>query len=125
MSCLERRNHVAVGGIVLGGDIAAGHAVAAEMAGWTRWRSHGKRRLAHVNHAYTEFFRAALDDQIAAFHRRRRQKDAIRQIVEMVEITANSDFALDLVVIRREVRIIDGPILARAVDRSPFEIAMA
>ena len=43
----------------------------------------------------------------------------------MIEIAADADFALDLLVVGGQVRIVDGPILAGALDRAALEIAMA
>jgi len=67
----------------------------------------------------------ALHDQIAAFHRHRRQEDAVGQIFEVVEVPADTDFALDRVVVRREVRVVDRPVFAGALERPPLEIALA
>ena len=43
----------------------------------------------------------------------------------MVEIPADTDLAFDDVVVRREVRVVDGPVLACPFGRPPLEIALA
>ena len=40
----------------------------------------------HVNQISSQLPRPALHDQVAAFHRDRRQEDAVGQVLEVVEI---------------------------------------
>jgi len=125
MAGFESRHHVDVVRVVLGDDIAAGHAVAAEMARGARRRSDAARRLPDVNHLDAQLGRATAHDHVAALHGDRRQEDAVGQILQMVEIAADADFALDLFVVGGEVGVVDGPVLACAVDGAALEIAMA
>src|SRR5205823_4669064 len=85
----------------------------------------GQGRFADVNDFEAELLCATLDEEVAALHRNGRQEDAVGQVFEMIEIAAHADFTLDPLVVGSKVRIVDGPIFARAVDRPAFEIAMA
>src|SRR5207249_4954808 len=78
-----------------------------------------------MNYLEAQLLGPALDDEVAALHRRGREKDAVGQVFQMIEIAAHAHFALDLLVVRSEVRIINGPVLARAVDRPALEVPMA
>src|SRR4026208_2186225 len=69
--------HLDIGRIVFGHYIAAGHAVAAVVAGRALIAGLGERGLAYVSHPDTEFGGAALDDAIGAAHRHRWKKLAI------------------------------------------------
>ena len=85
----------------------------------------GQRRLADVDQRRAERRRGALQDLVAALHRHRRQELAVRQILEAVAVAADADFALDRVVVGRQVLVVDRPVLAGAFERAPLEVALA
>jgi hypothetical protein len=79
-----------------------------------------------VNDGNAELGSAFLNCDIHTLERNRRQKDAIGQIFQMIVVAADAHFALDTVVIRRrEIGIVGGPIFAPAVVLAAFEIALA
>src|SRR5581483_1421384 len=73
----------------------------------------------------TEFFRAPAYNLIAALERYRRQENPIGKIFQVVCVSANADLALYSIVIRRKVRIIDGPVFSSAINRPALEVTMA
>ena len=101
--------------VVLGCNIAARHAVSAEVASGPARLRLSQRRLPYVNDFDAQLSRAALQQHVTAFQWDGRQKDAIGQISKSVQIPADPHFALDTVVVRREIGIVNGPVLARAI----------
>ena len=64
-------------------------------------------------------------DLVAALQRDRRQEYAVGQILEPVAVAADADFALDRVVVGRDVLVVDRPVLAGAFERAPLEVPLA
>src|ERR1700733_6976865 len=122
---LQRQSHVHVVGVIFRRDVTTRHTVAAIVAGRTGWRRNGGRRLAHVNDFDSQPFRPSFYQQIAQLHGDRRQKDPIRQIFEVIRVSANAHLTLDAVVVRSHVRIINRPVLTSPIDGAPLEVAMA
>jgi len=58
-------------------DIAAGHAVAAEVAGGARGSGAAESGLAHVNDGHAEGARAVANGDVGTLHRHGREKDAV------------------------------------------------
>ena len=50
-----------------------------------------------MNQVGSQLPRPALHDQVAAFHRDRRQEDAVGQVLEVVEVPADTDLTFDTV----------------------------
>ena len=69
--------------------------------------------------------RRPLQDLVAALQRDRRQEHAVGQILEAVEVAADADFPLDRLVVRRDVLVVDRPVLAGAVVGPSLEVALA
>jgi hypothetical protein len=67
----------------------------------------------------------ALQDLVAAFQGDRWQEHAVGQILEAVQVAADPDLPLDRVVVRRDVLVVDGPVLAGAFKRAALEVSLA
>ena len=85
----------------------------------------GERRLANVNNCPPSDFAARRQNLVAALERDRRQKLAVGEVFEAVAVAADADFALDGVVVRRDVLVVDRPVLSGAVVGLPLEVALA
>ncbi len=72
--------HVNVPGVVLGDDIAAGHAVSAVVACRTGPGSDGPRRFTDGDYLYAQLFRSLLDDPVTAAQWCCGQKLAVGQV---------------------------------------------
>jgi hypothetical protein len=70
-------------------------------------------------------FHARAQSNLGAGHRHWRLKLSVGEFRNLFGLTAHSDVLLDQVVIRREIRVGDGPVLAFAVERSAFQILSA
>ena len=75
--------------------------------------------------ARAELRGGALHNLVAALDRNRRKELAVGQVLEAVAVAADTDLALDPVVVRRDVLVVDRPVLAGAVEGAPLEIALA
>jgi hypothetical protein len=104
---------------------ASRHAVAAEMTGWARIHRHAQRGLPNMHEIRPDSSRGSLQDQIAALHRHGWEENTVGQVLEAIQIAAQADFALDRFVIRRDILVVDRPVLAGAIVRAPLEVALA
>ena len=111
--------------VVLGDDVAARHAVAAEVARRTRVHRHRERGLAHVHDPGAERGGGTFQNLVAALEWNRRKEGSVGQIFQAVAVAADTDLALDLLVVGRDVLVGDRPVLAGAVVGAPLEIALA
>ena len=121
----RRRQHVSVGRVVLGGDIAARHTVPAIVACRTIPARFGKRGLANVDDINPKLARALLNEKIGTLQRRRRKENTVGQIFEMIEISADTHLALDAVIVRRDIGVIERPVFSGPVVLAAFKIALA
>ena len=78
-----------------------------------------------MDYFYAQLRGAALHQQIAALHRDRREKDTIGQILQVIEIAANPYFAFYPFIVRRQIAIVNRPVLARSVVIFASKIALA
>jgi len=78
-----------------------------------------------VNDLNPELARALLDEEIGTFQGCWRKENSVRQIFEMVVISAHPYLTLDAVVERSDVGVIEGPVLAGAVVLPSFKITLA
>ena len=66
-----------------------------------------------------------MNGDVGAFHGHGRKKDAVGQIFQMVKIAADAHFALDAIIVRLHVGVIERPVFACAIVLAAFEIALA
>jgi hypothetical protein len=118
-------SNVDVGRVVLRDHITSGHAVAAKMTRGAPGGRYGERGFPDMDQGRTERSRRTLHDLVAALQRNRRQEHAVRQIFETVEMAADPDFPLDRLVVRCDVLVVDGPVLAGAFICASLEVSLA
>src|SRR5213075_1654996 len=82
-------------------------------------------RLANMDDLDAQLSRAALHQDVAALHWHRRQEDTVGQIFQTIIVAAHAHFPFDLLVIRRQVLVVDRPVIAGALERVALEITLA
>src|SRR5437762_4878095 len=119
----RRDQYVGAGEIRL--HAAAAVALAAIMTAGTPIQWLGEYREPRWDARHAQLIGRLLDEELVAARLRRRLKDAIRLVRQILMAAEEADQPVDPIVVRCNLPIRDRPIVAESVPRLPLEIARA